>query len=103
MLGVVPHPHLRSPSSSIPELLKTKGQVVVTTSAAAQVRAPNASEYCISKHAINRFAEFITIGNPDFWHLHFPLVLNIGPSLLYRVSRHQGLLRPPWHYQDRFV
>ena len=53
-----------SHSFSVPELLKTKGQIVVLTSPAAQTRAPNASEYCLSKHAINRFAEFITIGEP---------------------------------------
>jgi len=62
----VSHPHLLSPSSSIPELLKTKGQVVVTTSRGAHVRIPNASEYCTSKHAMNRLAEFITIGNTYF-------------------------------------
>jgi len=66
MLAIVPHPHLLSPSSSIPELLKTKGRVVVTTSGAAQLRIPNASEYCTSKHAINRFVEFIAIGSPNF-------------------------------------
>jgi short-subunit dehydrogenase len=49
-------------SFAVPELLKTKGQVVVVTSTAAQVRVPNASEYCMSKHAILRFAEFIKIG-----------------------------------------
>jgi len=51
--------------SSVPELLKTRGQVVIITSSAAQVRIPNMSEYCISKHAINRFVEFIGIEYPD--------------------------------------
>ena len=49
-------------SFAVPKLLKTKGQVVVLASGAAQVRCPNASEYCTSKHAILRFAEFIKIG-----------------------------------------
>ena len=49
-------------SFAVPELLKTKGQVVVLASGAAQIRCPNASEYCTSKHAILRFAEFIKIG-----------------------------------------
>ena len=62
MLAVVSHAHLLSHSFSIPELLKTKGQIVFVTSLAAQVRLPNSSEYCTSKHAINRFAEFVTIG-----------------------------------------
>ena len=51
-----------SPSFAVPELLKTKGQVVITASSAGQVRVPNSSEYCTSKHAILRFAEFIKIG-----------------------------------------
>jgi NAD(P)-dependent dehydrogenase (short-subunit alcohol dehydrogenase family) len=50
------------PSFAVPELLKTKGQVVILNSGAAQVRLPNASEYCISKHAMLRLAEFVTIG-----------------------------------------
>jgi NAD(P)-dependent dehydrogenase (short-subunit alcohol dehydrogenase family) len=54
--------HLLSHSFSVPELLKTKGQIVILTSTAAQLRAPNSSEYCLSKHVINRFAELITIG-----------------------------------------
>jgi len=50
------------PSFAVPELLKTKGQVVILGSGASQVRLPNASEYCISKHAMLRFAEYVTIG-----------------------------------------
>jgi len=50
---------------AVPELLKTKGQVVFLNSAAAQVRVPNSSEYCTSKHAILRFAEFVTLEYPD--------------------------------------
>ena len=49
-------------SFAVPELLKTKGQVVILNSVVAQLRLPSASEYCISKHAMLRFAEFITIG-----------------------------------------
>ena len=67
MLVVVLHPHPLSSSSSILEVLKKNGQVAIISSSAAQVRVPNASEYCTSKHAINRFAEFITIGNPKFF------------------------------------
>jgi len=50
---------------SVPELLKTKGQVVVLTSVGAQTRYPTASEYCTSKFAINRLAEFVTVEYPD--------------------------------------
>ncbi|KAI9508120.1 NAD-P-binding protein [Russula earlei] len=50
---------------AVPELLKTKGQLVILTSGAAQVRIPTASEYCVSKFAINRLAEFVTVEYPD--------------------------------------
>ncbi|KAI9451094.1 NAD-P-binding protein [Russula earlei] len=50
---------------AVPELLKTKGQLVILTSAAAQIRIPTASEYCVSKFALNRLAEFVTIEYPD--------------------------------------
>ena len=59
----VPQAYDLSLSFAVPELLKTKGQVVVLASGAAQVRCPNASEYCTSKHAIIRFAELIKLGN----------------------------------------
>jgi NAD(P)-dependent dehydrogenase (short-subunit alcohol dehydrogenase family) len=49
---------------AVPELLKTEGQVVILSSGASQVRLPNASEYCISKHAMLRFAEFVTTEYP---------------------------------------
>ena len=61
-LFFVPSAYHVLPSFAVPELLKTKGQVVILNSAASQVRLPNASEYCISKHAMLRFAEFVTIG-----------------------------------------
>jgi NAD(P)-dependent dehydrogenase (short-subunit alcohol dehydrogenase family) len=36
--------------------------VVILGSGLSQIRLPNASEYCISKHAMLRLAEFVTIG-----------------------------------------
>ena len=50
------------PSFAVPELLKAKGQVVILSSSTSHVQLPNESEYCISKHAMLRFAEFVTIG-----------------------------------------
>jgi NAD(P)-dependent dehydrogenase (short-subunit alcohol dehydrogenase family) len=57
-------PDLTSTPSSfaVPELVKTKGQIVVVSSAAAQIRIPCASDYCVSKHAIHRLAEFVAVG-----------------------------------------
>jgi NAD(P)-dependent dehydrogenase (short-subunit alcohol dehydrogenase family) len=62
MLLFVPNAYRPSPSFAVPELLKAKGQVVILSSSASQVRLPNESEYCISKHAMLRFAEFVTVG-----------------------------------------
>ncbi|KAI0044557.1 NAD-P-binding protein [Auriscalpium vulgare] len=50
---------------AIPELVKTKGRVIITTSIAAQLRVPTASDYVISKFAVGRLAEFIAIEYPD--------------------------------------
>jgi len=62
MLFFGPNAYHLLPSFSVPELLKTKGQVVILGSRTCQVRIPNASEYCISKYAMLRLAEFVTIG-----------------------------------------
>jgi NAD(P)-dependent dehydrogenase (short-subunit alcohol dehydrogenase family) len=62
-LFFVPNAYRLLPTSfAVPELLKTKGQVVILGSSTSQLRLPNVSEYCISKHAMLRFAEFVTIG-----------------------------------------
>ena len=62
VLIFVPNVYRLLPSFAVPELLKAKGQVVILSSSASQLRCPNESEYCVSKHAMLRFAEFITIG-----------------------------------------
>ncbi|KAI9451092.1 NAD-P-binding protein [Russula earlei] len=49
---------------AVPELLKTKGQVVVLTSIGAQLRLPTSSEYALSKFALNRLVEFVTVEYP---------------------------------------
>jgi len=50
---------------AIPELQKTKGRIVVMSSNAAQLRIPFNSEYSTSKHALNRFVEFVSIEYPE--------------------------------------
>jgi NAD(P)-dependent dehydrogenase (short-subunit alcohol dehydrogenase family) len=42
--------------------VKTKGQIVVLSSGAAQYRTALYSEYCLSKHALNRLAELVVVG-----------------------------------------
>ncbi|KAH9963680.1 NAD-P-binding protein [Russula compacta] len=49
---------------SVPELVKTGGQIVVLSSIAAQYRAAFCSEYALSKHALHRLAELIVVENP---------------------------------------
>jgi hypothetical protein len=51
---------LRRPS--IPHLKQTNGYLIVISSTAAQVRVPGNSDYGVSKHAINRFVEFVDLG-----------------------------------------
>ncbi|VDC07617.1 unnamed protein product [Peniophora sp. CBMAI 1063] len=50
---------------AIPELLKTKGQIIATTSAAAHVRIPAFFDYNISKHTLDRFIEILAIDYPE--------------------------------------
>ena len=49
-------------SYSIPELKKSKGTFITTTSRIALLRVPSASDYAISKLAINRLIEFAIAG-----------------------------------------
>ncbi|KAI0044038.1 NAD-P-binding protein [Auriscalpium vulgare] len=50
---------------AIPELVKSKGRVIIVTSLAAQLRLPTASDYVVSKFALSRLAEFIAVEYPD--------------------------------------
>jgi hypothetical protein len=49
-------------SPSVPALQASKGYFIVVSSVGAQLRVPGASDYCISKHAVNRLVEFIAVG-----------------------------------------
>ncbi|KAI0045923.1 NAD-P-binding protein [Auriscalpium vulgare] len=64
---------------AVPELLKTKGQIVITTSGVAQLRIPTLSEYCTSKFTLGRLAEFIVLENPDI------KVFNVHPGVIETV------------------
>ena len=54
-------PHL-CVNFSVPELVKTGGQIVVLSSLCAQFRLAFVSEYSVSKHALHRLAEFVVVG-----------------------------------------
>ncbi|KZV70500.1 NAD-P-binding protein [Peniophora sp. CONT] len=46
---------------SLNHLKKTNGYVIVVSSYSAHIRQPTNSDYCISKHALNRLVEFIAL------------------------------------------
>ena len=99
----VPNAYRLLPSFAVPELLKTKGQVVILGSGASQIRLPNASEYCISKHAMLRVAEFVTIGEYIIFSSSNRIERQILIAFFFRVSQHQGLLHEPRCRQDGHV
>ncbi|VDC07614.1 unnamed protein product [Peniophora sp. CBMAI 1063] len=51
--------------AAIPELLKTKGQIIATTSVAAHARSPISMDYSISKHTLDRFVEILALDYPE--------------------------------------
>ncbi|KAI0319886.1 NAD-P-binding protein [Amylostereum chailletii] len=50
---------------AVEHIRKTKGYIIATTSANAQMRLPFSSDYSISKHALGRLIEFIALEYPD--------------------------------------
>ncbi|KZV67318.1 NAD-P-binding protein [Peniophora sp. CONT] len=52
---------------AIPELLKTKGQIIATTSAAAHMRMPALMDYNVSKHTLDRFVEILALDYPELF------------------------------------
>ena len=53
---------IRSPSAALPELQKTRGQIVAISSGAAHLRLPSMADYHISKHTVNRLIELVSLG-----------------------------------------
>ncbi|KAI0265846.1 NAD-P-binding protein [Gloeopeniophorella convolvens] len=50
--------------ASLPALQEASGRIVVVSSGGAQLRFPNSSDYCTSKHTVGRLVEFIALENP---------------------------------------
>ena len=48
----------------LPYIEKAGGYIIVTSAEASHTRFPGASDYHISKHAINRLVEYIVLGKP---------------------------------------
>jgi NAD(P)-dependent dehydrogenase (short-subunit alcohol dehydrogenase family) len=43
-------------------LEKSHGSIIAVSSISSQLRIPAGSDYCVSKHALTRFMEFIPMG-----------------------------------------
>ncbi|KAI0290953.1 NAD-P-binding protein [Multifurca ochricompacta] len=56
---------------ALPHLEKSHGRIIAITSISSQLRVPFASDYCVSKHALTRFMEFVPIEHPKV--LAFPV------------------------------
>ncbi|KAI0064178.1 NAD-P-binding protein [Artomyces pyxidatus] len=61
---------------AVPELLKTKGQIIVVGSGVAQLRIPTLSDYCLSKHSLGRLVEFVALEYPDI------KIFNVHPGVV---------------------
>ncbi|VDC07905.1 unnamed protein product [Peniophora sp. CBMAI 1063] len=70
--------------AAIPELLKSKGQIIATTSAAAHIRVPAFFDYSVSKHALNRFVEILAIDYPSLpvYAVHPGTILTPGADVV---------------------
>jgi NAD(P)-dependent dehydrogenase (short-subunit alcohol dehydrogenase family) len=77
--------YLRHISFAIPELLKTKGRIAAVSSTGAQLRIPFSSDYCTSKHALIRFAEFIPIGEL-FQIVEYRFTVALTAAVIARIS-----------------
>ncbi|KAI0267647.1 NAD-P-binding protein [Gloeopeniophorella convolvens] len=74
---------------AITELRKSQGRIMVVSSDAAQLRFPQASDYCISKHAVGRLVEYIALEYPDI------KVFNLHPgTIATQMSVETGLTVP---------
>ncbi|KAH9030653.1 NAD-P-binding protein [Lactarius pseudohatsudake] len=75
--------------ASLLALEKTGGRIVVTSSSVAQLRLPHASDYAISKQAINRLVEFIALEYPKL------TVFSLHPGVIKtQLSEESGVVFP---------
>lgn len=77
---------------SLPHLEETCGYLLVVSSVGAQSRISYSSPYCISKHALNRFVEFVTIGTRGNISFDFDL-----KSMLLTFSEHPNVKSFSFH------
>jgi hypothetical protein len=82
-------------SASVLALQESKGYFIAVSSAGAQLRVPGASDYCTSKHAVNRLVEFIAIGVFSFLSSRYELP-SPTRNCFGRISADQGVLVASW-------
>ncbi|KAI0036333.1 NAD-P-binding protein [Vararia minispora EC-137] len=51
--------------AALPELVKTKGQIIFTSSGMAHIRISGRSDYIISNHTANRLVELVSLEYPE--------------------------------------
>ncbi|VDC07618.1 unnamed protein product [Peniophora sp. CBMAI 1063] len=68
--------------AAIPELLKSKGQIIATSSAMAHFRVPTMMDYSLSKHTLNRFVEILALDYPEItaYAVHPGAIVTPGSS-----------------------
>ncbi|KZV67316.1 NAD-P-binding protein [Peniophora sp. CONT] len=82
--------------AAIPELLKSKGQILVTTSAASHFRVPAVMDYSVSKHALNRFVEILALDYPEllFFAVHPGAISTPGGEDAFRSLGYSDIKLP---------
>ncbi|VDC07615.1 unnamed protein product [Peniophora sp. CBMAI 1063] len=83
--------------AAIPELLKTKGQIIVTTSAAAHIRFAPFMDYSISKHTLDRFVEILALDYPEIavYAVHPGSIKTPGGQVVVSDMGLEGMLPSP--------
>ncbi|VDC07616.1 unnamed protein product [Peniophora sp. CBMAI 1063] len=83
--------------AALPELLKTKGQIIATTSAAAHARFPPFMDYSVSKHTLDRFIEILALDYPEIssYAVHPGAIVTPGATTTLTEMGLQGVLPQP--------
>ncbi|KZV73045.1 NAD(P)-binding protein [Peniophora sp. CONT] len=81
---------------AIPELLKSKGQIIVTTSCVAHLRMPLMFDYVISKHTVDRFVEILALDYPQIpaYSVHPGAIATPGAKEVNEKTGMSGMPQP---------
>ncbi|KAI0258584.1 NAD-P-binding protein [Gloeopeniophorella convolvens] len=76
--------------AALPALTESGGRIVVISAGLAQIRLPRGSDYCISKHAMIRLAEFIALEYPKV------KIFSVHPGvILTQLAKDAGIKPSP--------